>query len=187
MWQLWEPAVQPTKRLDFLCKPGEFGDEHTTAYAYVFDLSPEGGEDQSGEVIRFSFHYGGVSAEVIRSGNAEFSTNKHRKGWGFDDVPLVRSGLLKDLVEALKEVSTPTCTYCFYFDDITVIIVRELIVEPDPEVETRIPQTCVAGGQHLLDGTTSILNTCGSRPRQVQACVNCGCLIDLCHLIPLGK
>lgn len=134
MWQPWEPTVVPTKRLDILSRSGGLGNEHSIAYVYVFDLSPDGDEDQSGEVVKFTFYYGGLSAKVIKSGNAEFSINRHRKGWESNDVPLVRPDLLENLVEALKEISTPTCAYHFYFDDTTVIVVRELIVEPEPEI-----------------------------------------------------
>lgn len=135
MWQPWEPTSQPTKRMSVLKKLSLPPDrERANVYVFVFDLLPGGQEEQSGEVVKLFFSPGELTAQIINTTGLEFSDYRHRNDWGTWDFPLNNPALLEQLSEALKSVSTPVCNYRLYAGDKSVIIVRELIVEPEPKI-----------------------------------------------------
>jgi len=184
MWQPWEDPITADQCSIELLRPLLVAEDKITAYARVWEIY-EQGIRTTDEVVVISPE----KLKVISSRDYYFVTAQtNRTWWGFHPFPLVDPNTLANLVDGLKSLTSPrhpTAEYRLYFDGTRVAIVREEIVEPEPAAEPETPatkviiQTCPAGGQHLLDGITSIQNTGGRTPRQVQACKNCGAMVDL--------
>lgn len=173
-WQLWEkPTIAGGLRVSMLQRLQYSDDEsiHERIYMRVYEAYGEG-LVSSGTIAVLNFV--DEVAEIKTDRDALFVMTLDDPAWGFRHETLANPGTLEVLIEMLKSVSSPTVSYRLHTNGQRVVIVQEIVIEPEVPV---MKQTCPCGELHQL--VKHVADSREGRVRHYGTCRKCGAVVDM--------